>query len=93
MTDDEMIFIEFETVGEETVLADWQSGRWQERRRYLAPIWLQRQSKARSAAREAIIDASNLETNHIARSAKNAAWAAAIAAMIAIAVSIVALLR
>jgi hypothetical protein len=49
----------------------------------LAQEWLRRKSQDRVDEAERLQRESSLESNQIARSAKNAAWAAAIAAIIA----------
>ena len=77
MTTENELWSELEEMGEDTVRARFAGGAYGRfgNRRTLVEEWLRRQEVSRS-------DFSNREQISIARSAKNAAWIAAIAAII-----------
>lgn len=69
-------------LGESEVRSRLVGGIWNARRRGFAEAWLHERERERS-------DSSNSEQMHVARSAKNAAWVAAIAAIVATTCAIV----
>jgi hypothetical protein len=69
-------FGDFERTGEETVRRNLALGAYTSQHMSLAREWLAKRDRARN-------DASNAKQIHIARSAKNAAWGSATAAIIA----------
>lgn len=79
-------FAEWEALGEDVVRTQYNTGRFGDvgDKRALAKMWLDRKDQER-------IDASNSATLRIARSAKNAAWVAAISAIVAMIISVIAL--
>lgn len=85
-------YARFEVMGEEEVRRQLQVARLGGQRAAWAHEWLARFDEEREAAanssREARMEASSAESLRIARSAKNTAWAAAVAAIIAIIISI-----
>jgi hypothetical protein len=83
MTDSDLRWNEFEATGEIQVRKNLADRIYSEEKTLLAREWLAHTESARRASEFARIDASNREHNITTRSAKNAAWAAAIAAMIA----------
>lgn len=60
------------------------AGKYGEHKRPYVIVWLQEQEVARRAISDAEIAASNSRHLSVATSAKNAAWAAAIAAIISV---------
>lgn len=82
---------QFERMGEVRVSQLITSGRYTGQTLAWAREWLSNREAPREAERKESLDermwASNLESLRIARSAKNAAWAAAIAGIIAIIVA------
>lgn len=86
-------FAEWDAMGEEVVRTKFNLGHFGGDKSVLAKMWLDGKDQDRSDALEERKHASNSESLRIARSAKNAAWIAAISAMIAIVVSVIALVR
>ncbi len=75
---------QFEAMGPEKVRAAMAGNSFGEQRKRWAQDWLDEGASSRK-------EASHAESNAIARSAKNAAWVAAISAMIAIPIAIASL--
>lgn len=81
MAEHDEFLTSLDEMGEEQVKRVLARGAWNQRRTRWAQGWLEAVNDTRS-------ERSNRESLTIARSAKNAAWAAAIAAMIAIPIAI-----
>jgi hypothetical protein len=73
-------FAEFEALGEEEIRKKVGLGRYSPQHQQAAEEWLRQLDQARSEERERRNDESQSEQIEIARSAKEAAWAAARAA-------------
>jgi hypothetical protein len=83
MSDDELYFGDFERAGEDVVRNNLALKLYVDKRAGLASEWLARKERSRR-------EISNSEQIRIARSAKNAAWLAAIAAIVAAIVAAIA---
>jgi hypothetical protein len=90
MTDSDMRWNEFESLGEVQVRKNLADRIYSEEKTLLAREWLVHLESARQASEFARMEAISLEQSQTARSAKNAAWAAATAAMIAAAGAMIA---
>ncbi len=83
MTDSDTRWDEFAALGEIQVRKHLADRLYSEEKTFLAKEWLIHSEGTRRTAEFARMEAISLEQSQTARSAKNAAWAAAIAAMIA----------
>jgi hypothetical protein len=83
---------EFEEAGEDKVRNNLRLGRYNSKSGRYAAAWLAEKDQSRLREQEARKDSSSAEQMRIARSAKNAAWIAAMAAIIAAMAAIMALL-
>jgi type IV secretory pathway component VirB8 len=79
----EQIWSQFDALGEAEVRTAIKLKRYHGGRLALAERWLEVKDQEREVERERVRNASNSESLRIARSAKNAAWAAVIMAAIA----------
>ena len=82
--DKEKLWSELESMGEDEVMLSIAHNRYNQAKLALVYEWLRRQESSRN-------ESSRIEQRRIARSAKNAAWTAAIAAIMAAVCAIVAL--
>jgi len=92
MGDSDLRWNEFEAIGEIQVRKNLADRIYSEEKTLLAREWLAHVESARRASEFARIDASNREQIRAARSAKNAAWMAATAAMILAICTVIAML-
>ena len=88
---EERYFAEFEEAGEAVVRRNLALGRYNEKHGRYARGWLAEQEASRTESKDATNQASSREQIRIARSAKNAAWMAAAAAIVANVIAVFAL--